>query len=239
MGFDQYQLAQQFLERAAAANPAANVDLAIALSITAGPMKALEALDRVPGGDRSGDYLLMKARLLDLAGQPAESDKVLDEGMRLAISRPRVCRDAALMLVRRNRMQAALDLLNRADGTDPELWLTKAVLLGLMNQSPAAEKTLKTIQSQWPEWDRPYRSTACCWSDSTRRGGTKTPHGRGFRPGRPGHALRPRAPGGPAPGRSAVLLRGRPIRVAIPSMFAPLTAGFTRITRSNLADPAC
>jgi tetratricopeptide (TPR) repeat protein len=119
-------------------------------------MKALEALDRVPEGDRSGDYLLMKARLLDLAGQPAESDKVLDEGMKLAISRPRVCRDAALMLVRRNRMQAALDLLNRADGTDPELWLTKAVLLGLMNQSPAAEKTLKTIQSQWPEWDRPY-----------------------------------------------------------------------------------
>ena len=112
IGFEQYQLAQQFLERAAAGNPAANLDLAIALFSTAGPAKALEALERVPQSERSGDYLVLKAGILDMAGRSAEAEKVLDEGLRLTISRPQVRRQAALLLVRHNRAPAALDLLN-------------------------------------------------------------------------------------------------------------------------------
>jgi len=36
------------------------------------------------------------------------------------------------------------------------LKLTQAVVLGLMDRNPAADKALKEIESQWPEWDRPY-----------------------------------------------------------------------------------
>ncbi len=60
------------------------------------------------------------------------------------------------MLVRHNRASAALDLLNRTAGTNPDLLLTKAMILGLIDQTSAADKALKGIESQWPEWDRPY-----------------------------------------------------------------------------------
>ena len=99
IGFEQYQLAQQFLERAAAGSPAANLDLAIALFSTAGPTKALEALERLPASERSGDYLVLKAAILDAAERSADAEKVLDEGLRLPISRPQVRRQAARLLV--------------------------------------------------------------------------------------------------------------------------------------------
>src|SRR5262249_54011470 len=65
LGFDQYRLAREFLERAAAANLAANLDLAIAVLFAEGPVKALDALERLPEKDRSGDYFLLKAQILD------------------------------------------------------------------------------------------------------------------------------------------------------------------------------
>jgi len=76
--------------------------------------------------------------------------------LHLSVSRPRIAQQAALLLLRHNRKDAALDLLDRAAGTDPDLLLTRAIVLGLMDRKPAAEKALKAIQSQWPEWDRPY-----------------------------------------------------------------------------------
>ena len=156
LGFEQYPLARQFLERAAAANPAANLDLAVALFFTEGPAKALEAIERTPESGRAGDYFLLKAGILDRAGRAAEAEQVLDRGLPLAVSRPQICRQAALLLVSHKRAPAALDLLNRAAGSNPDLLLTKAIVLGLMDRIPAAAEALKQIESQWPEWDRPY-----------------------------------------------------------------------------------
>jgi hypothetical protein len=61
-----------------------------------------------------------------------------------------------LLLLRHNRNDLALELLNKAGGSDPELRLLRAVVFGRMDQSAAAEKALKEIESEWPEWDRPY-----------------------------------------------------------------------------------
>jgi hypothetical protein len=36
------------------------------------------------------------------------------------------------------------------------LLLTQAIVLALMERNSAAEKVLKDVESQWPEWDRPY-----------------------------------------------------------------------------------
>jgi tetratricopeptide (TPR) repeat protein len=156
LGFEQYPLAKEFLERAAAARPAANLSLAVAVFSIDGPAAALKVLERVPEGERSGDYLLMKAKILDAAGQTEESEKILDQGLHLSISQPRIAQQAAVLLLRHGRKDAALDLLTRAAGTDPDLLLTRAIVLGLMDRNAEAEKAVKEIESEWPEWDRPY-----------------------------------------------------------------------------------
>jgi tetratricopeptide (TPR) repeat protein len=156
LGFERYQLAREFLERAAAADPAANLDLATATFYLEGPAKALSILEQVPVQQRSGDYLLLKAKILDAAGQAAESEKVLEQGLQLAVSRPQIAREAALLLVRHGRKELALEFLAKAAGDNPDLLLTQAIVLALMDRSSAAERALKQIETQWPEWDRVY-----------------------------------------------------------------------------------
>jgi tetratricopeptide (TPR) repeat protein len=156
VGFEQYRLAREFLLRAAVETPVANLDLAIALFFLEGPATALNTLEQVPEKERSGDYLLLKAEILDAAGQGSEAEKVLEEGRLLSISRPQIARQAALLLVRHDRKEMALDLVSKAAGNDPDLLLTQAIVLALMDRNGAADKVLKKIESQWPEWDRPY-----------------------------------------------------------------------------------
>ncbi|HEY2015040.1 MAG TPA: tetratricopeptide repeat protein [Bryobacteraceae bacterium] len=156
LGFEQYQLAREFLDRAAADSPAANLDLATAIFHLEGPAKALTTLELVPEPQRSGDYLLLRARILDAAGEPAEAEKVLDQGLRLSISGPQPAREAALLLLRHNRKEQALEFLTKAAGNNSDLLLTRAMVLAVMERTGDSEKALKEIESQWPEWDRPY-----------------------------------------------------------------------------------
>jgi hypothetical protein len=72
------------------------------------------------------------------------------------ISRPRIARQAALLLVRHDRKELALDLLSKVPGNDPEVALTRAIVLALMDRNDDDDKLVKQIESQWPEWDRPY-----------------------------------------------------------------------------------
>jgi len=156
LGFERYPLARDFLERAAAGNPASNLDLAIAVFFLDGPAKALSILEQVPAQQRSGDYLLLKAKILDAAGQSGESEKVLEQGLQLSISRPQIAREAGLLLVRHDRKELALEFLTKTAGSDPDLLLTRAMVLALTERNNAAEQALNEIESQWPEWDRPY-----------------------------------------------------------------------------------
>lgn len=156
LGFEQYQLAREFLSRAAVEIPAANLDLSTAIFFLEGPKAALRGLEQVPEKERAGDYLLLKAQILDAAGQVAEAEKVLERGTQLSISRPQIARQAALLLVRHNRKDLALDLISKAAGSDPDLLLTEAIVLALVDRNGDADKALKKIESQWPEWDRPY-----------------------------------------------------------------------------------
>jgi len=156
LGFEQYALAKEFLLRATAQTPAANLDLAVAIFFLEGSATALSTLEQVPEQERSGDYMLLKAQILDAAGQGGEAEKVLEQGRKLSISRPRIARQAALLLVRHDRKDLALDLISKAAGNDPDLLLTQAIVLALMERNAAAEKVLKDVESQWPEWDRPY-----------------------------------------------------------------------------------
>jgi tetratricopeptide (TPR) repeat protein len=155
----QYELAREFLRRAADERPAARLDLAITLFFTSGPQQALQAIDKVPGEEQAGDYLLMKARILDAAGRVAEAEQVLREGLRLSASRPDVAQQTAVLLLRHGRQTEALDLLGQAAKANPdssELLLAQTIVLGLVGRTSGAEELLKRIESRWPEWDRAY-----------------------------------------------------------------------------------
>lgn len=149
--FERYQLAREFLERAGS-----TLDLAIAVFFLDGPAKALAVLDRAPDQQNSGEYWLLKAKILDAAGNGKESGDALDQALRLPISHPQFVRQAALLLVQHHRTGQALDFLTKTSGHDPDLLLTRAMIQAVANQNRAAGKSLVDIESQWPEWDRPY-----------------------------------------------------------------------------------
>ena len=112
----------------------------------------------MPQDERAGDFLLMKARILDAAGQHREAGKLLTEGILQSAVRPEVAQQAAMLLARDSREKEALDLVDRSIATAPDrgdLLLTRAIVLALIGQ-PAAEKQLSEVEARWPEWDRPY-----------------------------------------------------------------------------------
>ena len=156
---ERYELAVDFLRRAAPASPAACLELAIAIYFTAGPEQAISVLEQVPEAERGGDYLLLKARLLDASGRNSEAEQALQAGLRLSYSRPQVAQQAVLLLLSRDRRREAVALLEqavRAAPADADLRLMQAIVLGVAGRTQEAEMALKEIQSRWPEWDRPY-----------------------------------------------------------------------------------
>ena len=159
LAYEQYALAGEMLERATPEAPAALLDLAIAVFYSEGPQAALKILERAPEGVDRGDYLLMKAKILNAAGQATEADRTIEEGLRYAISRPRLAEESALFLVGHSQGAKALDLIGEAMQStphDPGLMLAKAVALSALGRNDEAGKVVKEIESRWPEWDRAY-----------------------------------------------------------------------------------
>ncbi len=156
---EQFALAKEFLEPAAAERASARLDLSLALLHASGPEQALEALEKTPQADRSGDYFLVEAWILDAAGRAAEAGEALRQGENHATSRPELARRAAVLLVRLGRNEQALELLDKALDTanvGPDLLLARAAVLGLMGREADSASALQQIQSRWPEWDQPY-----------------------------------------------------------------------------------
>jgi tetratricopeptide (TPR) repeat protein len=156
LDFGQYELARDFLLRAVMERPALGLDLAIAYFFAEGPPAALKTLERVPDMERCGDCLLLKASIVDSGGDTAQAQQLLERGVQLQVTRPKIVQIAAALLMRHGRQTMALELLDKATGTNQDLLLTKAVVLGLAGQATAAQKVVKALESQSPEWDRPY-----------------------------------------------------------------------------------
>jgi tetratricopeptide (TPR) repeat protein len=156
---ERYQLACEVLARAASQIPSARLDLAIATFYSDGPQTALKVLEKLPDGMDRGDYLLMKAKILEAAGQASEADPMIDESLRFTISHPRLAEESALFLLRRGQPTRALDLIGdamRSTPDDPGLMLVKTTVLSSLRRNEEAIKGVKEIESRWPEWDRPY-----------------------------------------------------------------------------------
>lgn len=154
----QYELARKFLQRAAD-TPGARLGSAIAQFFTGGPEVALEEIEKIPEGERAGDYFLLKARILDAAGRRAEAEEALQQGLRASTSRPEIAEQATLLLLQYHREREALALLGQAVRNNPDsadLLLIHAIVLSLSGRSSDAEQRLKQIEARWPEWSRPY-----------------------------------------------------------------------------------
>jgi Flp pilus assembly protein TadD len=119
----------------------------------------LQVIESAPDAAQSGDYLLMKARILDAQGETAEARRLLHEGLSHSTVRPDVARQAALLLIRAGDNSEALQLLSRAERSapgDPDLLLMKGIVVGLTGRYAECEKTLRELEARWPEWARIY-----------------------------------------------------------------------------------
>lgn len=168
--------AREFLERAAADRASARLDYAVALFQTEGAGAALGYFEKMPAAELSGDALLLKASFLESAGRIAEAEQTLELALRQPLSRATIVQRAVVLLVRLNRRENALKVLDdaiRAHPEDADLPLTKAIVLGLMKRTPAAEQALKEVESRWPEWDRPYLAHGLLLEGAARRAEAK------------------------------------------------------------------
>ncbi len=156
-----YMLAREFLTRAVAADPSVEnrLDLAAATFHSGDPTASLAEIDRIPIQYRDGDVYLLKAQILDTMGRFEAAAESLNAGFQRAPRRADLYFWASLFLIRHNRDRQALELLEQATRIvpdDPDLLLTKAVVLELVRKTEQSDDVLKKIQLRWPEWGRSY-----------------------------------------------------------------------------------
>jgi len=162
LDWQQYGPAREFLEPVVAADPSnteARLDLAIAVFNSAGPAAGLAEIDKIPADQRTGDYFLLRAQILDTLGRPQEAAQALNRGFRAAPTRADLYFQAALFLIKHNEYQQAVDLLEQGIQklpNVPELWLTQATIYAILRQHDRAQELLTEIEARWPEWNMPY-----------------------------------------------------------------------------------
>lgn len=156
---DLFQIAADFYEMAVPSNPSARVELAMAHYFLSGAPVALADLEAIPSGQRSADYYLLKARILDLSGQADQALAALNQGLAGGPVFPPLAYQAAVLLVKAHRDTEALALLDRtarAAPDNPPVALARAIALDLTGQPHQADSAFARVEAQWPEWGRPY-----------------------------------------------------------------------------------
>lgn len=157
----EYGLAREFLTRLVPADPSIEnrLDLAVATFYGVSPDASLAEIEEIPVANRNGDVYLLKAQILDALGHFEAAVDSLNTGFQRAPKRADLYFWASLFLLKHNRDQQALELLEQATEfvpDDADLLLTKAVVLELVRKTEQAYDVLKKIQLRWPEWGRSY-----------------------------------------------------------------------------------
>lgn len=161
----QYGLAREVLEHADASDSAGalRLDLAIATFHTTGAQAGLSQLDRVPEKQRTGDYYLARAEMLDSAGRPDEAAAELNRALRANPERPELYRYATSFLIGKHRGADALELLSRGARSlpdNPDILLLRAIVMEADSRSADAEHSLIEIERRWPDWYRVWLAHA-------------------------------------------------------------------------------
>ena len=152
----QYALAKDLLNQAAAADPAAGVelDLAIANSHADGPAAGLQALDRVPAAARGADYYVARAQMLDASGKADDAIAAIKQAVKADPGRVDLYWNSAVLMLHNHRGADALALLDEAAKAMPDeaqIPVLKAVVLDLSGKASDAQASLNDAQHRWPE----------------------------------------------------------------------------------------
>jgi superkiller protein 3 len=157
----EYEMAWTSLEGAIAAGtqPDARLDLVLVHQARHDPNSALRELDQIPEKDRSGDYYLLRAHVLDSLGKVPEAIESLNLGMQKAPTRADLYENAAALLLKHGMDADAQKLLDKAAAVlpnEPNLLLFRATVLAINGRGGDAIAATIRISNRWPEWARPY-----------------------------------------------------------------------------------
>ena len=153
-----YALARDLLQQAAAAGPRAgdvDLNLAIATFHATGANAGLELLDRLPESERTADYSLARAQMLDASGKLQEVASAIDQALHAAPERPDLYRQAVALLAKQGSASAALRVIEegaRKLPEDREILLLKATTLEFASRPDDAGHLLSEVRNRWPEW---------------------------------------------------------------------------------------
>jgi tetratricopeptide (TPR) repeat protein len=153
----QHAAAKGLLERAAAADPSAGLelDLATAAFQTNGAADGLRQLERVPASRRGAEYHLARAQMLNASGKAEDAIAETNRAIEASPKAPHLYWQAAILLYRNERGADALQLLSKAGQSMPQerqFPVIHAVLLELSGQTEEAMRELDTVQRRWPEY---------------------------------------------------------------------------------------
>ena len=158
----QYAAAKPLLEyarNASLSSPATQLDLAIVSFHTSGAEEGLAQLERVPEAQRTGNFYLARAEMLESTGKFDEALTDLHRALSASPSRADLYQEVAGFLGRHGHWNEAIQLLNRAESSlpeNPKILLLKAEMLDFAHRSNEAEQVLKQIHNRWPEWAPAY-----------------------------------------------------------------------------------
>jgi tetratricopeptide (TPR) repeat protein len=152
----QYALAKELLNQAATADPAAGVelDLAIAGLHVDGPAAGLQGLEGVPADARGADYYVARAQMLDASGKPDGAVAAIRQAVQADPTRVDLYWQAAVLMLHNHRAADAVSLLDQAAKTMPDevqLPVLKAMVLDLSGKPGDAQTLLSDAQHRWPE----------------------------------------------------------------------------------------
>ena len=145
------------MEKAAAADPSAGLELDLATAVfqTNGAADGLRQLERVPGSRRGAEYRLARAQMLNASGKTDDAIAEMNRAIEASPKAPHLYWQAAILLFRNERGADALQLLSKVGQTMPQerqFPVIHAILLELSGQTEEAMRELDTVQRRWPEF---------------------------------------------------------------------------------------
>jgi tetratricopeptide (TPR) repeat protein len=153
----QYAPARELLEKAAAADPSAGLELDVAIAVfqTSGAVAGLRQLERVPPARRGADYYFARARMLDASDKPEGAIAAIHRAIEASPKDPDLYWQASVLLQRNGRGKDALPLLSdaeRAMPQEPQIPVMRAALLEFAGQTDEAIRLFDTVGRRWPEF---------------------------------------------------------------------------------------
>jgi tetratricopeptide (TPR) repeat protein len=152
----QHALARELLEKAAAADPSAKLDLDVAIAVfqTGDAAEGLRRLDRIPAARRGAEYHLARAQMLNALDKGGEAIAAIERAIDAAPKNPDLYWQASVLLRRNKREVEAAALLAKAEEAmpqEPQIPVVRATLLEFGEKTDEALRLLETVERRWPE----------------------------------------------------------------------------------------